>query len=182
MPGVKQEHDYSGTSYEPPYTSSEVNSFLSKSSSNRRPKLRSIVITRAVNGDAKYRVSSGGGSHDRLQETVTKKSQSLRQDGALKKAKDDFSTGPSASGSSHLHHKGGSHSPDSSHRYEASSRHSSKSDGNARRKHSKKDEKKKTKKKRHKSRKDSESSMERKYGLKSKKRKRMSFISDSSDD
>jgi hypothetical protein len=178
---MKQEHDYLGTGYEPPYTSSEVSSFLSRNGSNNRPKLRSIVITRAVNDNSKYRESSGGSSHDRPQKSLTKKSKLHKQDRTLKKLKEESSAGPSAMNNSHMHHRGGSHSPHSSHRYEGSGRCSSKSNGSTRHKHSKKDEKKKKKSKRQK---DSESSTERKaHESKSKKRKRiLSLFSDSSDD
>jgi hypothetical protein len=180
MPDTKQEYDYSGMSFDTPSTSSEVNSILSRSSSDRRPKLRSIVISRAANGDGKYPESSGSSSHDRLQKSLIKKSQSHRQDIALKKVKDDPSAGPSTSGSSHLHHKDRSYLSQSAHRYEGSSRYSTKSDGNTKVKHNKKDEKKK----KHKRRIDSDSSVEREEcWLKPKKRKRIvSLFTDSSDD
>ncbi|XP_069675057.1 E3 ubiquitin-protein ligase Topors-like isoform X2 [Periplaneta americana] len=179
VPDMKQEQDYNSMDYDPPYTSTEISNFLGNSASTSRPKLRSIVITRATNGEGRHRESSGGSSHDRgklnkdeQHKSVAKKSKSHRENGSAKKVKDEESAGPST------HHRGSSHSSShSSHRHESSSRHLGKSNKNTRRKHSKKDEKKS------KRRKESESSMERKSrGSKSKKRKRiLSLFSDSSD-
>ncbi|XP_021936964.1 E3 ubiquitin-protein ligase Topors-like isoform X3 [Zootermopsis nevadensis] len=176
-PDTKQEYDYSGKNYDTPSTSSEVNSSIN--SFDRRPKLRSIVISRAANGDGKYPESSGGSSHDRRQKSLTKKSQSQRWNIVLKKVKDDSSAEPSTSGSSH-HHKDRSYVSQSAHRYDGSGRYSSKSGRNARQKHNKKDEKDNKQKKRI----DSDSSVGREeHVLKPKKRKRiLSLFTDSSDD
>jgi hypothetical protein len=142
------------------------------------------VITQAAKGTGRHQTPVDT-SHGKPQKRLTKKGQSHRQDEAVKKVKeelikldDQFSASPSTSSSSHLHHKGGSQLSHSSHKYEGSSKCSSKS--SSRQKHSKKD-KKKAKSKRHK---DSDSSTEWKSrGLKSKKRKRISSsFSDSSDD
>jgi hypothetical protein len=177
MPDTKQECDYSGMSGDTPSTSSEFNS---KSSSDTRPKLRSIVISRVKNGDGKCSESSGGSSHDRLQKSLTKKSRSHKQDMAWKAKKDASSTGPSTSSRSYLHHRDHSYLSESAHRYDGSSRYSSKSGGDSRQKHKKKDEKEK----KHKRRIDSDSSVQRKECVfKPKKRKRiLSLVNDSSDD
>jgi len=121
-------------------------------------------------------------SHDKPQKRLTKKGQLHRQDGAVRKVKDElikgeFSASP-ASSSSYPRHKGGSQSSHSSRKHEGSRKCSSRS--SSRQKHSKRD-KKKTKSKRQR---DSDSSPEWKSrGLKSKKPKRvLSSFSYSSDD
>ena len=182
VPDVKHEHDYSVVGFES-HNSSD-SSVRSTSRSASRPKLRSIVITQAAKGTGRHQTPVDS-SHDNPQKRLTKKGQSHRQDGAVKKVKDElvkledeFSALPSASSSSYLRHKGGSQSSHSSHKYEGSRKSSSKSSN--RQKHSRRD-KKKFKSKRQK---ESDSSVEWKSrGLKSKKRKRvLSSFSDSSDD
>jgi hypothetical protein len=137
------------------------------------------VITKAAKGTGRHQAPVDN-SHDKPQKRLTKKGQSHRQDGAVRKVKDElikdeFSASPSASSSSYLHHKGGSQSSQSSRKYEGSRKSSS-----SRQKHSKKD-KKGMKSKRQK---DSDSSTEWKSrGLKSKKPKRaVSSFPYSSDD
>jgi hypothetical protein len=135
------------------------------------------VITKAAKGTDRHQAPVDN-SHDKPQKRSTKKGQSHRQDGAIRKVKDEFSASPSASSSSYLRHKGGSQSSHSSRKYEGSRKSSSRSSN--RQNHNKKN-KKKTKSKRQK---DSDSSTEWKSrGMKSKKPKRvMSLLSYSSDD
>jgi hypothetical protein len=140
------------------------------------------VITKAAKGTSRHQ-SPVDGSHDKPVKRLTKKGQSHRQDGAVKKVKgelikDEYSASPSASSSGHVRHKGGSLSSHSSYKYEGGRKCSSKS--SSRQKHSKKD-KKRVKNKRQK---DSDSSTEWKSSaLKSKKRKRvLSSFAYSSDD
>lgn len=180
VPDVKHEHDYSVVDFEA--RNSSDSSVRSTSRSAGRPKLRSIVITKAAKGTGRHQTPVDNG-HDKPQKRSTKKGQSHRQDGAVRKVKDElikdeFSASPSASSSSYLRHKGGSQSSHSSRKYEGSRKSSSRSSN--RQKHNKKD-KKKTKSKRQK---DSDSSTEWKSrGMKSKKPKRvMSPLSYSSDD
>lgn len=180
VPDVKHEHDYSVVDFES--RNSSDSSVRSTSRSATRPKLRSIVITQAAKGTGRHQTPVDS-SHDKPVKRLTKKGQSHRQDGAVKKVKDElikdeFSASPSASSSSYMRHKGGSQSSHSSHKYEGSRKCSSKLSN--RQKHSKKD-KKRMKSKRQK---DSDSSTEWKSsGLKSKKRKRvLSSFSYSSDD
>jgi hypothetical protein len=142
------------------------------------------VITQAAKGAGRHQAPVDN-SHDKPQKRLTKKGQSHRQDGAVRKVKDElikdeFSASPSASSSSYLRHRGGSQSSHSSRKYEGSRKYSSRS--SSRQKHNKKD-KKKVKIKRLK---DSDSSTEFKsHGLKSKKPKRVvssfSYTSDDSD-
>ena len=170
VPDVKHEHDYSVVDFEA--RNSSDSSVRSTSRSASRPKLRSIVITKAAKGTGRHQTPVDN-SHDKPQKRLTKKGQSHRQDGAVRKVKDElikdgFTASPSASSSSYLRHKGGSQSSHSSHKYEGSRKCSSRSSN--RQKHSKKD-KKRTKSKRQK---DSDSSAEWKScGLKSKKPKRV---------
>jgi len=182
VPDVKHEHDYSVVDFET--RNSSDSSVHSTSRSASRPKLRSIVITQAAKGTGRHQTLTDN-SHDKPQKRLTKKGHSHRQDGAVRKVKDElkkdeFSASPSASSSSYLRHNGGSQSSHSSHKYEGSRKCSSRS--SSRQKHSKKD-KKKMKSKRQK---DSDSSTEWKSrGLKSKKPKRVlsthSYSSDDSD-
>jgi len=162
---------------------SSDSSVRSTSRSAGRPKLRSIVITKAAKGTGRHQTPVDN-SHDKPQKRLTK-GQSHRQDGAVRKVKDEFikdgfSASPSASSSSYPRHKGSSQSSHSSRKYEGSRKCSSRSSN--RQKHSKKD-KKKTKSKRQK---DSDSSTEwMSRGLKSKRPKRVvsaySYSSDDSD-
>lgn len=181
MPAMKQEHDYSDTGCESRSTC-DVNDVLHRSSSNGRPKLRSIVITRAANCSSKYQ-TSGSSSHDKPEKSLTMKSKSHRQEEALKKVSNEPSVAPSTSSISHPHHRGDSHSSHSSHRFEESNRCSSKSNGSTRRKHSKQDGRKKEKVMGKKQR-GSGSSLEREaHETKPKKRKRiLSLFSESSND
>lgn len=179
VPDVKHEHDYSVVDFEARNLSDS--SVRSPSRPASRPKLRSIVITKAAKGTGRHQTPVDN-SHDKPQKRLTKKGQLHRQDGAVRKVKDglikdEFNASPSASSSSYRH-KGGSQSSHSSRKYEGSRKCSSRSSN--RQKHSKKD-KKKMKSKRQK---DSDSSTEWKSrGLKSKKPKRvLSSFSYSSDD
>jgi len=179
VPDVKHEHDYSVVDFEA--RNSSDSSVRSPSRPASRPKLRSIVITKAAKGTGRHQTAVDD-SHDKPQKRLTKKGQLHRQDGAVRKVKDglikdEFSASPSASSSSYRH-KGGSQSSHSSRKYEGSRKCSSRSSN--RQKHSKKD-KKKMKSKRQK---DSDSSTEWKSrGLKSKKPKRvLSSFPYSSDD
>lgn len=182
MPDMKQEHDYLDTGCESRCTSSDVNSIHHRSSSNGRPKLRSIVITRASNCSSKYQ-ASGSNSHDRPQKSRITKSKSHRQEGALKKLNNEPSVAPSTSNNNRPHHRGDSHSSHSSHRLEESNKCSSKSNGSNKRIHNKEDERKKKsvvgKKQR-----GSGSSLEREgHETKPKKRKKLSpLYSESSND
>jgi hypothetical protein len=140
------------------------------------------VITKAAKGTARHQSPVDSG-HDKPVKRLTKKGQSHRQDGAVKKVKDElikdeYSASPSASSSSYVRHKGGSLSSHSSYKHEGRRKCSSKS--SSKQKHNKKD-KKRIKNKRQK---ESDSSTEWKSsGLKSKKRKRvLSSFSYSSDD
>jgi hypothetical protein len=181
VPDVKQEHDYSVVDFESRNSSDSIVRSTSRSAS--RPKLRSIVITQAARGTGRHEAPVDS-SHDKPQKRLTKKGQSHRQDEAVKKMKDELiklenqlDASPSTSSSSYLHPKGCSQLSHSAHKYNGSSKCSSKS--SSRQKHGKKD-KEKVKSKRQK---DSHSSAEWKsHGLKSKKRKRISSFSDSSDD
>lgn len=178
VPDVKHEHDYSVVNFEA--RNSSDSSARSPSRSASRPKLRSIVITKAAKGTGRHQTPMDN-SHDKPQKRLTKKGQLHRQDGAVRKVKDElikdeFSASPSASSSSYSRHKGGSQSSHSSRKHEGSRKCSSRS--SSRQKHSKKD-KIKMKSKRQK---DSDSSTEWK---KSKKPKRVlspfSYSSDDSD-
>lgn len=179
VPDVKHEHDYSVVDFEA--RNSSDSSVRSTSRSAGRPKLRSIVITKAAKGTGRHQTPVDN-SHDKPQKRLTKKGQSHRQDGAVRKVKDELikdglSASP-ASSSNYPHRKDGSQSSHSSRKYEGSRKSSSRSSN--RQKHSKKD-KKRTKNKRQKG---SDSSAEWKSrGLKSKKPRRVvSSLSYSSDD
>lgn len=181
MPDMKQEHDYSDTGCESRSTS-DVNGGLHRSSSNGRPKLRSIVITRATNCNSKYQ-ASGSSSHDKPQKSSTLKSTSHRREEAQKKLKNEPSVAPSTLSISRPHHRGDSHSSHSSHRVEESNRCSSKSNGSTRRKHSKENGRRKEKVMEKKQR-GSGSSLEREaHETRPKKRKRiLPLFSESSND
>jgi hypothetical protein len=140
------------------------------------------VITHTANGSGRHQTPADS-RHDKPQKRLPKKGESHKQDGAVKKVKDElikvedeFGASPATS-SSYLHHKGSSQLSHSS-KHEGSGRYSSRSSN--RQKHSNK-EKKKVKSKRQR---DSDSSTGRKSrGLKSKKRKIiLSSFSDSSVD
>ncbi|XP_023706185.1 E3 ubiquitin-protein ligase Topors isoform X2 [Cryptotermes secundus] len=181
MPDMRQEHDYSDTGCESRSTS-DINGSLQRGSSNGRPKLRSIVITRAANCNSKYQASESS-SHDKLQKSSTLKSKSHRQEEAQKKVKNEPSIAPSTLSISRPHHSGDSHSSHSSHRFEGSNRSLSKSNGSTRQKHSKENGRRKEKVADKKQR-GSGSSLEREaHETKPKKRKRiLPSFSESSND
>ena len=103
------------------------------------------MMMQVANGSGRHQTPLDS-SDDKQRKRLTKKGQSHRQVGAVKKVKDEsikvedeFSATPFPSSSSYLHHKGSSQLPHSS-KYEGSSRCSSKSSN--RHKQSKKDKKK----------------------------------------
>jgi hypothetical protein len=179
---MKQKHDYTDTGCESRCISSDVNSILHRSSSNTRPKLRSIVITRASNCTNKYQ-ASGSNGHDKPQKSWTTKSKSHRQKEAPKKPNNEPSVAPSTSGISRPHHRGDSRPSHSSRRPEDGSKCSSKSNGSNKQIHSKEDERKKEKVV-DKRQRGSGSSLEREaHETKPKKRKRiLPLYSESSND